>query len=227
MSDLVNYELEGGVAVVTMDDGKANALSPAMLAAIDGALDRAEKDGAAVVLAGRPGRFSGGFDLNVIRQGDSETVDMLRGGFELTEHMLRFPRPLVMACTGHAVAMASFVLLAGDYRVGADGEFKIVANEVAIGLTMPYAAIELCRYRLTPSAFDRTQVLATPYTPADAVTAGFLDEVVDPDAVVSRARELATAFTALDATAHTGTKLRVRAGVLDALRTAIDAEFPR
>jgi enoyl-CoA hydratase len=227
MSDHLTYEQEGGVAVITMDDGKANALSPTMLGELSDSLGRAAKDGAAVVLAGRPGRFSGGFDLAVISRGDQDTIAMLRGGFELAEQMLRFPRPLVIACTGHAIAMASFLLLSGDYRVGADGEFKIMANEVAIGLTMPQAAIELCRYRLTTPAFDRAQILATPYAPADAVAAGFLDEVVAPDAVVARARELATTFVGLNENAHAATKLRVRDSVLTALRAAIDAEFPR
>ena len=225
MADLLSYQREGDIAVITMDDGKANALSLAMLDALRDTLARAEKEQAAIVLAGRAGRFSGGFDLNVIREGSDATAEMVRRGFELSEQMLRFPRPLVIACTGHAIAMAAFVLLSGDYRVGAAGDFKVVANEVAIGLTMPLAAIELCRYRLTPPAYDKTVLLSEVFSPGQAVAAGFFDEVVQPEEVIGRACEKATQLTALNADAHAATKLRARDQLLKALRAAIEAEF--
>src|SRR5262245_33488570 len=170
----VRYALTSGVATVTMDDGKANALSPSMLSVLNDALDRAEKDDvAAAVLAGRPGRFSAGFDLNVLRAGGSDAEAMVRGGFELAERLLGFPRPVVVACTGHAMAMGSFLLCAADYRVGVAGDFKIQANEVALGITMPYSALALMRYRLTPAAFDRAVGLSALFTPATAMAAGW------------------------------------------------------
>jgi enoyl-CoA hydratase len=221
---LLQYSVADRVATVAMDDGKANALSPAMLAALNDALDRAEaEDVAAVVLAGRPRRFSGGFDLRVLRAGGPEAGDMVRGGFELAERLLRFPRPVVVACTGHAVAMGSFLVCAGDYRVGAAGEFKIQANEVAIGITMPYAALALLRYRLTPAAFDRAVGLAAAFAPADAVAAGWLDEIVEPEAVVPTARSVAESFAGLDRAAHAGSKVRARASVLTAIRRATES----
>ena len=220
---LCEYAVDERVSTITMDDGKANVLSPAMLAEINAALDRAEKDDVvAVVLAGRPGRFSGGFDLAVLRGGGPEAEGMLRGGFELAERLLGFPKPVVIACTGHAMAMAVFLLCSGDHRVGAAGDFKIQANEVAIGLTMPYAALAIVRYRLTGPAFDRAVGLSALFTPEDAVAAGFLDEVVEPDAVVSRAQSVAASFAALDPAAHAGSKLRARATVLAEIRRAID-----
>jgi enoyl-CoA hydratase len=222
----IDYATRQGVAVVTMDDGKANALSPAMLAALGAAFDRAETDApTAVVLAGRPGRFSGGFDLGVLGAGGPEAEGMLRDGFELAERLLGFPCPVVIACTGHAVAMGSFLLCAGDYRVGASGDFRVQANEVAIGLTMPHSAVAILRHRLAPSAFDRAVVLAEAFTPANAVEAGFLDRVVDPSEVVATARSVAASFTALDPAAHRGTKARVRATLLADVRAGIDAEY--
>ncbi|HZN15336.1 MAG TPA: crotonase/enoyl-CoA hydratase family protein [Acidimicrobiales bacterium] len=223
---LVSYELDGGVAAITMDDGKANVLSLAMQGELDGALTRAEDDGAVVVLAGRDGRFSGGFDLATLNAGGPDAFAMLRGGFELAERLLSFPRPVVIACTGHTIAMASFLLLSGDYRIGADGAFKITANEVAIGLTLPWAAIEICRHRLTPAAFDRATILAEVFSPAAAVDAGFLDRVVPAADLAAAAREAAAQFAALDAAAHAATKLRSRERALTALRAAIDMEFP-
>ena len=138
----LQYSVADRVAAITMDDGKVNALSPAMLAALNDALDRAEdNEVAAVVLAGRPGRFSAGFDLGVLRGGGAEAEGMLKSGFELAERLLAFPLPVVLACTGHAITMGSFLVLSADYRIGAAGDFKIQANEVAIGLTMPYAML--------------------------------------------------------------------------------------
>src|SRR3954454_2602696 len=116
---LTSYELQDGIGIIAMDDGKANALSPAMQAEIHGGLDAAERDAAVALLCGRPGLFCGGFDLGVLRAGGAEAAGMVRGGFELAERLLSFPQPVVIACTGHAIAMGLFVLLSGDYRIGA------------------------------------------------------------------------------------------------------------
>jgi len=227
--DLVSLAVADGVATVTMDDGKANALSPAMLGAIGGALDRVERDDAAfaVVLAGRPGKLSAGFDLGVLNAGGPEAERMLLAGFELAERVLGFPKPVVMACTGHAMAMGSFLLCTGDYRVGAAGDFKLQANEVAIGLTVPLPAVAILRHRLTPSAFDRAVGLAEVCAPADAVAAGWLDRVVEPERVVPTAQEVAASFGGLDAAAHHATKLRARGGLLTEVGAGIDTEFGR
>src|SRR5262245_61043995 len=138
MGELVTYELTGSVASITMDDGKVNVMSADMQAQLYHALDRAERDGAVVLLAGRDGVFSGGFDLTTLRAGGAAAAAMITGGFELAHRVLSFPRPVVVACTGHAVAMGAFLLLSGDYRIGvAGGAHRIMTNEVAIGLTMP------------------------------------------------------------------------------------------
>ncbi len=224
MSTLVTYELEDAIATITMDDGKVNVLSLEMLTEINAALDQALADRAVVVLAGREGVFSAGFDLAVLRAGGSRAVAMVRGGFELAERVLSFPVPVVMASTGHAVAMGVFLLLSGDYRIGTPGEFKLTANEVAIGLTMPRAAIEILRQRLTPAAFNRAVTLAEPFSPADAVAAGFLDRVVDASELHEVARATARQLTKLDLDAHAASKRRGRARSLDALRAAIEAD---
>ncbi|HVM08364.1 MAG TPA: crotonase/enoyl-CoA hydratase family protein [Acidimicrobiales bacterium] len=221
-STLLQYGVADRVATITLDDGKVNALSPAMQTEIRDAFDRAEKDDVgAVVLAGRAGRFSGGFDLNVIRSGGTEGAAMVRGGFEISERLLSFPKPIVAACTGHAIAMGSFLLLSVDHRVGSNGDARIQANEVAIGMTLPYAALALMRYRLTPAVFDRASNTACVWSPNAAVAAGWLDEVVAPDQVVARAQEVAAGFTLLDPNAHAATKLRVREPLLDELRRRI------
>jgi enoyl-CoA hydratase/carnithine racemase len=144
MSDLTTYELDGRIATITMDDGKVNAFSIPMLQALHAAFDRAEQDDAVVVLTGREGYFSAGFDLKVFASGDVErVVEMLRLGATLTERILSFKTPVLAACNGHAVAAGSFVLLAADLRIGTEGSFRLGLNEVKIGLTMPWFAIEL------------------------------------------------------------------------------------
>jgi enoyl-CoA hydratase len=221
----VTYELDGGVARIGMDDGKANALSPAMLLDLNNAFVRAEVDGAVVVLSGRPGLFSGGFDLKVIRAGGYEAVEMVRAGFELTERILAFPTPVVMVCTGHALAMGTFLLLAGDHRIGVSGPFKFAANEVAIGLTMPRAAVEMLRQRLTPAHFNRACILAETFTPEGAAEAGFLDRVVDAGELDEAVSAVVAAVSALDMRAHAATKRRAREQTLTALRAAIEADY--
>jgi enoyl-CoA hydratase len=225
MTTIVGYRLEGSVATITMDDGKVNAMSLRVITEVNAALDRAEADRAVVVLAGREGVFSAGFDLPVLRAGGSEAAVMVRAGFELAERVLSFPTPVVIACTGHAVAMGVFLLLSGDYRVGASGRFKITANEVAIGLTMPRAAVEILRQRLAPAYFNRAVTIAEPFSPDDAVAAGFVDRLVAPAEVPGVAHGVAMQLTGLDMVAHAATKRRAREGTLAAIRTGIDADF--
>ena len=226
MHELAEYRHEDGVSTITMDDGKVNAFSFDMLRSLHRAFDQAVADEALVLLTGRAGIFSAGFDLNVLRGGSrGDTVTLLTLGATLAERILCFPRPVVAACTGHAYPAGAFLLLASDCRIGVEGDFRIGLNEVRIGMTVPWFAIELARHRLSPVAFDRTVVNATMYAPADAVTAGFLDEVLAPDALAARAMEQARALCELDPTAHAATKLRARADALSALRAAIAREL--
>ena len=224
MSTLATYRLEDGIGTIAMDDGKMNALSLDMFRQLSDALARAEADRAVVVLRGREGVFSAGFDLRTLRAGGPDAYAMVRAGFELAERMLAFPRPIVVACTGHAIAMGAFLLLSGDYCLGASGAFKVGANEVAIGITMPFFGVEICRQRLAPAHFHRAVINAEIYTPEDAVAAGFLDRVVPASALQDAARTVAGELARLDQTAHAATKLRARAGALDAIRAAIEAD---
>jgi enoyl-CoA hydratase len=224
MGTLVTYRLRDSIATITMDDGKVNALSLAMLAELDAALDRAAADRAVVVLTGREGVFSAGFDLPVLRAGGTEAARMLHAGFDLAARLLAFPTPVVVACPGHAVAMGVFLVLSGDYRIGARGPYRITANEVAIGITMPLAAVEICRQRLTPACFNRAVVNAEVFLPQDAVAAGFLDRVVPPAELAEAAAGAAAELARLDLDAHAATKLRARQLAGTALREAIDCD---
>lgn len=228
MSGLVTCDISGNVATIRLDDGKANALSLEMQAAINSALDQAEAANAAAVIVGREGRFSGGFDLRVLGSGDAAAgMEMLRGGFLLAERLLSFPTPVVIGCTGHAIAMGAFLLLSADYRIGAAGQFKIQANETAIGMTLPSAAVEITRHRLAPAHFQRALILAERYAPDEiAIEAGWLDGVAPAANVVAVAQAKGAELAGLNLATMKANKLRVRDPLLKALRAAIEAEMP-
>jgi enoyl-CoA hydratase len=225
MGERVSYSVEESVATIAMDDGKVNALSPDMQLEINEALDHAELEGVgAVVIAGNNRVFSGGFDLKVLTGGGQPAIDMLAGGFELAARILAFPKPVVMACTGHSIAMGSFLMLCGDHLIGAPSH-RVQANEVSIGMTMPGPALAILRHRLTPAAFQRAVGLSAVFQGESAVAAGYLDELVAADLVRPRAQEVAQSFTGLDARAHKESKLVARKDVLDEIRRTIAAEF--
>ena len=219
----VTYRRDESIAVITMDDGKVNALGPAMLAEINGALDQAESEGAgAVLIAGNERVFSGGFDLKVFRSGDAQaSIDMLRTGFELSHRLLSFPAPVVSACTGPAIAMGSFLACSVDHRISAPA-YTFQANEVAIGMVLPYPALEVLRLRLTPSAYQQAVGLAKVFFGETALAAGWVDEIDMPEMVLPRALEAAGEFATLQAGAHLASKIRARQSALDAIKTGID-----
>ena len=229
MSGPVTYRRDESIAMITMDDGKVNALGPPMQQALNEALDNADRDDvSAVLIAGNQRVFSAGFDLKILTGGELQpAIDMFRGGFELSYRLLSYPKPVVMACTGPAIAMGSFLLCSGDHRIAAPG-YSIRANEVAIGIVVPYAALAIMKLRLTPSAYQQSVGLSKTFFGGTALAAGFIDEIDLPETVLSRAQEAALEFTKLDLGAHAASKLRARADALKELRAGIDglpAEF--
>ena len=234
MTSTVNYEQSESVATITLDDGKVNVLSPAMQQNLNEALDTAEKAVAAgelkaIVLAGNSRVLSAGFDLSVFNSGDAAAaLGMLSGGFELSIRLLTFPVPVIIAATGPAIAMGSFLLLSGDHRVGSP-KSRCQANEVAIGMVLPISAIEIMRMRLTRAAYQRAVSMAATFAGADAVAGGWLDEIVEPEQVLARAQQVAAdAAATLHVKAHLASKLKARDDALKAIRGGIDglpAEF--
>lgn len=224
----VSYELQGQVAVVTLDDGKANAIDLSVLGDLGGALDRlAGDDVRALVIAGRPGRFSAGFDLAAMTAGQESMKQLVMAGGRFLGRLLLEPRPVVAACTGHALAMGGLLLLAADHRIGAAGEWKVGLNEVAIGMSLPRWAVELARYRLSPAAFDWRVVLGQTATPEEAVAAGFLDRVVPPDDVVASALDTAARLAGLRTGAVGGTKQRARSALVERMLDRMSEDLDR
>ena len=216
--DPVSFEARGDVAVVTMDDGKVNALSPAMIRGLDAALDRAEAEAKAVLILGREGKLCAGFDLKVMGQGADAATQLFVDGGDLMIRMFAHPQPLVIGCPGHAIAGGALLLAVADLRVGARGDFKIGLNEVAIGLELPLFAHRIARARLDRRHLDRATLLATLYDPDSAVEAGWLDQVVEAAALREAALGEATRLAALDLDAFARSKQSMRGPLVEELR---------
>lgn len=222
---LVSYETRGSVAVLTMDDGKANALSPQMLDELTTGLDRAESEAKAVVLAGREGKFCAGFDLKTMMSGMDNAMKLVRHGGDVLLRLYMLPMPVVVACTGHAMAGGALLLLVGDTRVGAEGAFRIGLNEVSISMPLPILAQELARARLDPRKLTAAAVQATIYDPAGAVECGYLDRVVSADQVVGQSVEDATRLGELPKQPYTYTKTKLRQATVKHIRDTMEEEI--
>lgn len=222
---LVTFSDHTNYCLVQLDDGKANAISPQMALELNAALDLAEATTKVVVLTGRPGKFSAGFDLSIMGKGGEGQSALLRDGALLAQRLLHFPTPIVVAAPGHALAMGGMLLLSTDYRIGIDGDFKIGLNEVAIGMTMPYFGVVLAQFRISSTHLNRAVMQAEVYNPTAAVAAGFLDEVVAPESLMACAIAKAEQLAGLHLPSHKATKMRTREPLSAALQEAIDKEL--
>ena len=208
---MLNIEQIEDIAYITVDDGKANVVSEAYSRAVNEALDYAEANAKVVVIAGRPGRFSAGFDLSVIRDGTPQAATQMRTAGARTMHRIFVhPQPVVLACTGHALAAGALILLAGDTRIGMHGDFKIGLNETAIGLPLPEYALELVKARMPVAQWTSSIIQAQVHSPGSAVSAGYLDQVVAPDRLREAALAQAQKLAGIAGPAYATVKQRLR-----------------
>ncbi len=221
----VGYQLEGMVAALRFDDGKANALSRVAIDGLNAALDRAEKEAGAVLLAGRAGCFSAGFDLSTMKAGADAVRSLVSAGAELLLRLYEAPLPIVMACSGHALAMGAVLLLGSDFRIGAAGDFKIGLTEVSIRMTLPLFAVEIARDRLSRRHFHRSVIQAEIYRPEGAVDAGYLDRIVPTERLAEEALAEATRLAGLPRGAFSETKRRARGASAERIRRSLAEEM--
>jgi len=200
-----------GVAEIQLDDGKVNALSENMLEQLLAAIAEAAQADAALLISGRPGCFSGGYDRKLIDAGGPACDAMRAAGDRLTLALLDYPAPVVIAATGHAMAKAAFMLLLVDYRLGTEGDYRVALNEVAIGMTMPAGAMLQAQARLAPQWLNRCALQAEYLGPHQAQQAGFFDELHSAGQLLERAREKARQLAALDRKAYRETRALLQA----------------
>ncbi len=215
----IDYKLSDGVARIVIDDGKMNVMSARRLLELSAALARARKADAIVVVTGRPGIFSAGFDMNTLAAGVEESLQMLSAGVDAIIDILSYPKPVITCCTGHAFPMGAFLMLAADIRLGLNGRFQIGMNETAIKIDVPDFALALANARLT--AIGRHAIpVARMFEPRDAVLAGYLDYIaVEPDLAATLEQQV-SAMKLLDFDAFQSTKARQNRNVIDAVRNA-------
>lgn len=221
MNEFVSYQSEEKYAIITINNGKANAISHEVIAGLNESLDAAEKENKVVVLTGKSGIFSAGFDLKVMTASPESAKELVTKGSKLSLRMLSFPQPIIVACSGHAIAKGAFLLLSADYRIGVEGDFKIGLNEVMIGMTMHNAGIAIAKARLSEVYLNRSVNNAEIYNSKQAVEAGFLDRIVPEEALLLTAIKIAEMSSKLNKKAHAATKLKVRKLHLEALAIAI------
>lgn len=227
MPGTVTIEERGDVALVRIDRPPANAMDPGLLRDARAVLEELRgADPAAVVVTGRPGFFSAGVDLKVAPtldpDGQRELVDAINGAFL---DWYAFPRPVVSAVNGHAIAGGLILALTGDQRVGA-GDGKLGLTELKAGLGYPLAAIGIVKAELTAPVARTLALTAELVDMRRGLDLGILDELVEPDRLIDRSLELANQLGALPRSAYPRVKEQVRGETIAALRAKLDAGDP-
>ena len=223
----VTFELRDKTAVVRMDDGKANALGYALMDDLEAALTRAESEASAVVLTGRKGRFSAGFDLAAMMAGPDQARAVVTRGADLLMRLYALSMPLVVACSGHAIAGGALMVLTGDVRVGVRGAFRVGLNEVQLGMPLPVLAMELSRDRLSPGHLTAATLFADVVDPEAALVAGWFDELADEDGLLETALAHARRLTALPRDAYAKTKMSLRGRTVRYVRDTLAEDMLR
>ena len=218
----VSLNISDDIALITMDDGKANAVSNTMLEALEHALNEAEQKAEAVVLAGRPGLFCAGFDLKIMKGGSDEDRAALgdRGGW-LVHRLYSFPKPTIAAATGHGIALGALFLLGCDVRVGALGNYHFGLNETAINLPLPIFGLELAEARLARDRMVEAVLQARLYQAEEAITVGYLDHAITPDKVIAESTNIARELAAIPSEAYNENKQLMRRQTLSTIAASL------
>ena len=226
MTELIRYESSNGIATITLQNGKANALSTPLFVELNAAFDKAEQNGEVVILTSDLHLLSGGFDLKEMKAGGPDAIKALVStGSKFTIRMLNFPLPIIVAVPGHAIAKGAFITMCADYGIGVEGDFKIGLNETAIGMTMHHVGIQLAVACLDNRFAHRSIFNAEIYDPQTAMQAGFIDRVVAPEALQATASQVAENFKKLDLNAFAGTKQRARKQLIAELEEAVELDL--
>lgn len=219
----MHSKIKNSVMTITLDDGKANVISHALLDELIPALESAKAGAKAVLIVGRAGLFSAGFDLKELQKGPSESRALVSRGYELLYRLYGLPLPLVSACTGHSIGLGAFILLASDTRIGATGDYKICLPETAISMQLSPLLMELASARLSKRHIIRSAVQSENYDPSLAIDAGFLDEVVSPDILLDTAFAAAEKLSKLPGEFYAKNKLLARANSLEMMSKNLES----
>jgi enoyl-CoA hydratase len=216
---------DDGISVLTMDDGKANALDVDVFAELNSVLDACAED-AAIVLAGREGMFSAGLNTKVMAGlGEDGLTELLSVFGRTTMRLWLEPRPVVAAATGHAIAGGTILAMACDHAVAADGQFGWGLTETTIGFPIPAFVVALARGNVRADRLDDLILPGTLIDPRAAVEVGFADEIAAPGEVLERALSKARALAELPRRVYAETKRRLRGDTAEAAVSSLDEDL--
>jgi enoyl-CoA hydratase len=221
MSDYASISITDGIAVITMNDGKANAFSFAMMEALEACMDKAEAEADVIVLTAEGRAMSAGFDLKVMKNEPDRVAEMVTNGGKFLTRLFANKKPTIIAAPGHGIAAGGLLMLAADYRIAADGDGRFGLNETAIGMVLPDYGYQLALFRIDNKYLDASFVGADLFDVQTAIKAGFLDEAVPADRLMARAMEKAKAFQDLHPKAYAGNKRLVRGKTAEAMQAAV------
>ncbi|HWM94447.1 MAG TPA: enoyl-CoA hydratase/isomerase family protein [Thermoanaerobaculia bacterium] len=216
----------GPVRELRLNRPPVNALSPELIAALQDAVTRAPNEGArALVISGSPGRFSGGLDIPVLVNFDRAGMERLwEALYRLLLSLAASPIPIAAAITGHSPAGGAVLATYCDYRIQAEGEFRIGFNEVQVGIPMPPAILRCIARQVGPRQAERLCGAGVLILPEEARRIGLVDELVPPDRVVERAIEWANGMLALPPVAMAQTRKAVRADLVRLMEEGLATE---
>ena len=220
---LATLTTDEDVSIITLDDGKANVFSTQMSETLNSLLDQVPEDKGSLLITGKPGLFSAGFDLKTISGGDPKAaVEMTTAGFRLLSRVYSFPRPVIAASSGHAIALGAFLLCCADYRIGAKGNSIVQANETRNGMSNPTPILEISKSRILKNHWYRAILNAEAYSISDSIDAGDLDEVVNPEDLMSKSLEVAKDLATLSHPHYKLTKDLDQKEILSRINSSID-----
>ncbi len=204
---LATLNKDGNISTITLDDGKANVFSSKMSQDINQCLDEVATEEGCLIITGKEGMFSAGLDLKTIQSGDADKIiEMSTAAFKLLARIFSFPRPVIAACSGHGIALGTFLLCCCDYRIGVKGDFMIGANEMRTNMVIPDPILELIKFRVAQSHKYRAILGAEMYSIDKALEAGLLDEIVSPDDLAKTVNEKAKDLATMGHPSYTMTK---------------------
>lgn len=217
----MEFSLKNDIAYISIDDGKANVFSHQFIDSMTELLNRAEKEAKAIVLHGRAGMFSAGFDLKELQKGPKEMDALASRGMEIVTRIYAYALPVIAACDGHAIGMGAFLLLASDARLGSASEYNITLPETALGMPFTPVLMSLIKDRIASSQQSIAVLHSKPYSAEEAVTAGFLDRVVERSSLLDECQAHAEKLGQLPGEIYAVNKEDLRSHSLKVMRESI------
>jgi enoyl-CoA hydratase len=220
---IATLSIESDISIIKLDDGKANAFSYDMLSQVNELLAKVPRDSGALVITGREGLFSGGFDLKTLATGDMEKITkMVQLGYRLLLELFSFDRPIVAAVSGHSIALGLFVTCSADYRIAIDGKYVCQANEVRNNMDIPTQIMEILKARVNKKYFYPAVYHSDAYSVQESIEVGFIDEVVSEDQLMERVMEKAKELATLPHPFYANTKKTAQDDVRQKIADAIE-----